>query len=235
MRVVPRKGSVHGILAVLDMVAENLKGLEIDTAKLHSSILVHPHESLEIGLFVDRMSFPMLTHLRLGRGSIVYSDIIVELINICPELRALDLDIDESFLEGPSEESEDHFRRTLILRKSRLEELRIVVRDEDHTDNYEPLLILLRHLTSVRRLSINMMTEFNPGVDEVIGIIGTYEHLEVLHLPTGTVKDDFPPSDKSLRFPKLKRLVLSGQDYVNLVSVNLPSAYRTTLTRLGIL
>lgn len=88
-----RLGTIHGLLQLLDLVSENIKELELEGEKTcdQGEWRSRDHATIDMFILDAGPSFPSLTHLTLGAGSIHSVAVTPILCNNSPNLTYLDV------------------------------------------------------------------------------------------------------------------------------------------------
>lgn len=99
--VIPRPAALLPITQLLDFVSPNLRSLEILAPVSHifeEEFAPDPYDTLDVRLSGAMISFPSLTHIRIDKGAIQYTDFITDLLSQTPNLLRLEADLKSQYV-----------------------------------------------------------------------------------------------------------------------------------------
>lgn len=187
IKLVSRPTSVHAVLQFLNYASPNLRSLEIGS--YYPVVGDWDDETLDLNWLIRELSFPLLTHLRIGNDSLRFAQTLAEITRTAPQLVSLDVDL-QHWLKSPWLFAEPgplrHFPRQ---ERTRIRKLRLKFGDapgaaSNNTEkNIEPALALLEHCPDLERLTIQYDGSLRSAVDRVTDVIDKHKTLQRLFWP----------------------------------------------------
>lgn len=207
-----------GMAHLLDFVDSNITSLIIEAPGMLSDEAPWEaigHRTLDALVLGGPLAFYALTHLRLGRGSVLYPSFLTHLCNIAPRLCTVDIDISwdewsELGLWHPPEPA-------VLSHPTNIRRLRICSDYSGLDDGYTSALAhILENSDELWQLSVDYVSSNGDVLFALVDGLGGLRKLEVLHLDIrDAILDHFGGIQEDLA---LGVLIIPSQYVMDIVS-----------------